>query len=152
MSRLYSLGTWWFSSLAIALAVLVPLTVPEEALADAGSDCGSQCSSQCSGDGTFYEKCMGLCTQSCCYNSCGGDGSCVNTCCQEACGGDSTCLAACMSSFGFSSSCPNPTNNNCFANNNTNAQTCAGIGCSNGTASCWCVYSGVQGSGTCSCP
>jgi hypothetical protein len=38
MARLYSLGTWWFSSLAIALALLVPLTVPESAWADAGSD------------------------------------------------------------------------------------------------------------------
>jgi hypothetical protein len=48
MSRFYSLGTWLFISVAIALALLAPLTVPEGAMADTGSGSaagggGTQC-------------------------------------------------------------------------------------------------------------
>lgn len=41
MSRFYAFGTWFFASLAIALALLTPLTVPASAWADAGSDSGN---------------------------------------------------------------------------------------------------------------
>lgn len=70
MTRLYSFGTWLFSSLAIALAVLVPLTVPENAIADGGSDCSTVCN---------------------------GNPTCV-TCC-EACNGDPSCISECSVSL-----------------------------------------------------
>jgi len=68
MSRLYTLGTWSFSSLAIALALLVPLTVPEGAFADASSgspdvfDCGCAGTSDpdwgsCEGDACAAPTC-----------------------------------------------------------------------------------------------
>lgn len=56
MSRLYSLATWWFSSLAIALAVLVPLSMPAGALADTGTDGpdgGIQCPNAYNEQGQF---------------------------------------------------------------------------------------------------
>jgi hypothetical protein len=101
MSRLYSLGTWSFGSLAIALALLIPLVIPEGVLADAGGYCGSQCDSycyaQCGSDPSCYSDCLGGCTELCCLNACGSDQNCQSSCCQEACGGDQNCQQNCGS-------------------------------------------------------
>ncbi len=123
MSRLYTFGTWSFSSLAIALALLVPLTVPEGALADAGSDCANQCSpgcnTQCNGNPSCYSTCMGNCAGNCCNIECGGEQTCGSTCCQEACGGDSNCVQACSALQGKNGCGGDPCsipNNPCKAN------------------------------------
>ena len=104
MSRLYSFGTWSFSSLAIALAVLVPLTVPEGALADAGSDCTNQCTprcnSECNGNSQCFYSCMGTCAQGCCGSECSSDQNCILTCCEEACSNNSDCVQSCLGEVG----------------------------------------------------
>jgi hypothetical protein len=119
MPRLYTLGTWSFSSLAIALALLVPLTVPEGALADAGSDCNTSCTASCNDDcvgepPSCFANCMGQCTGTCCSDAC-TDNTCVTTCCSEACGSivncNSTCVALgsppCGGTQGGGSTCAN---------------------------------------------
>ncbi len=100
MSRLYTLGTWFCTSVAMALALLVPLAVPEGALADSGqtcyANCQTSCYNQCGNDSACIQQCMGQCTGPCCASACNGDSTCQSTCCQEACGGDSTCLQNCL--------------------------------------------------------
>lgn len=67
MSRLYSLGMWFCTSMAIALLVLIPLVLPEEVWADTG-DCASQCASQCSSyppGSPEYQDCYNTCMYQC---------------------------------------------------------------------------------------
>lgn len=104
MSRLYSAGTWLFSSLSIALSLLVPLAVPEGALADSGGSCFSSCETSCNelcgSDQTCYEECLGSCLEPCCVSSCNGDPSCQLFCCQENCEGDQDCISECQGKGG----------------------------------------------------
>lgn len=99
MTRLYSLGAWSFTSVAIALAVLVPLTVPEDVWADSGSSCQNTCTEDCSydcqGDQTCLQNCLSACFGQCCDDQCDGDSSCMNTCCFSACSGEPTCEQTC---------------------------------------------------------
>jgi hypothetical protein len=147
MSRLYSLGTWSFSSVAIALAVLVPLTVPEGALADSGQtcyeNCQSSCYNQCGNDPNCIEQCMGPCGGSCCVSACNGDPNCMYNCCAEVCGNEQTCLQNCQAKGGCAGDncsipsqpcnpnwwpqCPN-TNTNC-ANSAPPNRDCSGCVC-----------------------
>lgn len=77
MARLYSLSSWFCTSLAIALAVLVPLTVPEDAFADDGV---------------------------CSY--CDGNSNCCNSCCQTLClTGDPTCMSNCLANCAMPFDC-----------------------------------------------
>ena len=102
MSRLYSLGSWSFASVAIALAVLVPLAVPENAFADTAMtcmiNCPGYCVSQCGvASGPCYDGCRAECPGRCCDQQCNGDPSCLANCCQSLCTGssDPNCLANC---------------------------------------------------------
>lgn len=80
MTRLYSFATWWFSSLAIALAVLAPLMAPENAFADGGMDCNSVCN---------------------------GDPTCV-ACCENCPSNDPACIQGCVQGIAPKPDCPGP--------------------------------------------
>jgi hypothetical protein len=107
MLRLYSLGSWFCTSLALTLAVVAALAVPEGAFADSGlppppppcTNCSGDCSYQCGSDNTCYENCMTDCTGPCCNGQCGSDPDCYYSCCQAACGDDQTCQANCQAGW-----------------------------------------------------
>jgi hypothetical protein len=163
MSRLYSLGSWIFTSVAITLAVLVPLTVPETAFADTGDvqctlQCYKSCSSQCApGDQTCQNNCLAACAGQCCVQQCNGDSSCQSTCCQLYCGSDINCMQGCLAG---GNPCGGRCNvdpppgvqwccNTCPARNNAD---CGAAGGCNAVGNCNCACQNSMGAGTpCGC-
>jgi hypothetical protein len=131
MFRLYFLGSWCCTSLALVLAVLAILAVPEEAFADSGAcdSCATSCTNQCGSDNDCYEVCMTGCLNVCCSQQCGSDPTCWNSCCQDACGSDQTCLNNCLVAFCSRMDCETP---NCLSLPCSNDNT----GCNKTPGSC----------------
>lgn len=118
MYRVYSLGSWFCTSVAMTLAVLVALTVPETVFADSGmtcyANCETSCYNQCGNDQTCILQRMGGCTGSCCASACNGSSSCQSTCCQEACQGDQNCINQCVGAL--AGQCPDGSMDGCADN------------------------------------
>ena len=136
MVRIYSLGCWCFSCLAIALGMVAILAVPTGAFADSGLGQPCTCAP---GDGA----CLG----NCCVTQCAGDQACQDQCCQTACGSDSSCLNACKAAKFIkcsdgTPSCIYPTEGECEPgfNNNCNAEP-----------KCNCRWRPVMGTYKCVC-
>jgi hypothetical protein len=141
MNRFCRMASRFSGCLAVALLVLASLAVPTRfAFADSGF-CDGFCSAFFTPGTDEYNACVSNCQ------------SCENQCSSYTDGSTDwqNCMDGCASTYGFviGTSCPNPTTNLCFVNNNTNADTCGGIGCGNTTVSCWCVY---DSNNNCNCP
>jgi hypothetical protein len=149
--RLCTLGSWFCTSLALALSVVAALAVPEGAFADSGDPlacgtCSGDCAGQCGGTGNAcYENCMTNCLGSCCGQQCGTDPGCWSLCCRNACMGDPTCLANCQAQEGCDRTlCETP---------NCNLPPCPGdiTGCNKTPGSCNPCKCVKVDSGNCEC-
>src|SRR5260370_9445588 len=98
VSRIYTMASWFWSCLAVALLVISILVVPEQALADGGTDQSPAQKSPCGGTNGGVNTCVNACPTFP-FNPCGGS----NTGCNSGLIGCTVCN--CVNSAGPNTQC-----------------------------------------------